>query len=133
MITTEVFANRIEVRAFGEVTLADYKVFEELANYRIRFNGPIDLLLDFRDAAGVTLDVAVEEFRFSRVHKHDFGRVAFITEDQWLTWGAFISQFFSKADVRVFDSEEEARTWLGEPEPGFAAPPEDTAQPASRG
>ncbi|MGC3963736.1 MAG: STAS/SEC14 domain-containing protein [Rhodocyclaceae bacterium] len=127
MMTTEVFPGRVEVRAFGEITLADYKVFEEQANYRIRFNGEIDLLLDFRDATGITIDALLEEFRFSRAHKTDFTRVAVITDDNLMTWGAFLSQVYSKADIRVFEDEETARAWLGDQSEG---PAEADAQPA---
>jgi hypothetical protein len=35
-----------------------------------------------------------------------------LTEDQWLTWSAWVSQLFVTADVRVFDDEDEARAWL---------------------
>ncbi|MFA9440478.1 STAS/SEC14 domain-containing protein [Uliginosibacterium sp. sgz301328] len=127
MMTTEVFPSRVEVRAFGEITLADYKVFEEQANYRIRFNGEIDLLLDFRDVTGVTIDALLEEFRFSRAHKTDFARVAVLTNDNLMTWGAFLSQVYSKADIRVFQDEESARAWLGD-QPTEA--PEAGTQPA---
>ncbi|HEX5127264.1 MAG TPA: STAS/SEC14 domain-containing protein [Rhodocyclaceae bacterium] len=116
MITTEVFSDRIEMRAFGEFSLADFKTLESLSDYRIRFNGPIDLLLDFRDMAGFTIDVVLEELRYTKAHAKDFARIAVLSEDQWVTWGSWLSQFFVQADIRVFDDEEPAREWLGEAE-----------------
>lgn len=112
MITTDHRANLITVSVFGEFTLPDYKEFEELVNYKVRFEGPIDLLFDLRQMAGFTLDVAWEEIKFSRSHAHDFRRIAVLTEDQWLTWSAWVSQLFVDAEVQVFADEDDARAWL---------------------
>ncbi|MFU2487467.1 STAS/SEC14 domain-containing protein [Thauera sp. WH-1] len=113
MINTEHTDKMVAVAIFGEFTLADYKEFEEVVNYKIQFAGAVDLLFDLREMAGFTLDVAWEEIKFSRQHAHDFRRIAVLTEDQWLTWSAWISQLFVDAEVRVFDDETEARAWLG--------------------
>ncbi|HRP23665.1 MAG TPA: STAS/SEC14 domain-containing protein [Thauera sp.] len=113
MINTEHTDKMVAVAVFGEFTLADYKEFEEVVNYKIQFAGAVDLLFDLREMAGFTLDVAWEEIKFSRQHAHDFRRIAVLTEDQWLTWSAWISQLFVDAEVRVFDDETEARAWLG--------------------
>ncbi|MDY0013734.1 MAG: STAS/SEC14 domain-containing protein [Rhodocyclaceae bacterium] len=114
MITTDHGPNLVSVTVFGEFTLADYKEFEELVEYKIRFDGPINLLMDLRQMAGFTLDLAWEEIRFSRSHAQDFGRIAVLTTDQWATWSAWISQLFVSADIQVFDDETEARQWLAE-------------------
>lgn len=112
MITTDNRAKLITVSVFGEFTLSDYKEFEELVNYKVRFEGPVDLLFDLRQMVGFTLDVAWEEIKFSRSHAHDFRRIAVLTEDQWLTWSAWVSQLFVDAEVQVFVDEEDARAWL---------------------
>lgn len=112
MISTENTEKMVAVTVFGEFTLADYKEFEDVVNYHIQFEGQVDLLFDLRQMAGFTLDVAWEEIKFSRQHAGDFRRIAVLTEDQWLTWSAWLSQLFVTADVRVFDDEDEARAWL---------------------
>ncbi|MFT3759133.1 STAS/SEC14 domain-containing protein [Thauera sp.] len=112
MISIEHRDNLVAITVFGEFALADYKEFEELVNYKIQFAGPIDLLFDLREMAGFTLDVAWEEIKFSRQHAHDFRRIAVLTDDQWLTWSAWVSQLFVDAEVQVFDDEAEARGWL---------------------
>lgn len=114
MITIDHDQNLISVGVFGEFTLADYKEFEELVNYKIKFQGAINVLFDLREMAGFTLDVAWEEIKFSRQHAHDFGRIAVLTDDQWLTWSAWLSQLFVEAEVLVFKEETEARAWLAE-------------------
>lgn len=114
MITTEHSDNLVAVTVFGEFTLADYKEFEEQVNFKVQFEGQVDLLMDLREMVGFTLDVAWEEIKFSRRHAHDFRRIAVLTEDQWVTWSAWVSQLFVDAEVQVFGDEAEAREWLGE-------------------
>lgn len=112
MITVGYDEQLLSVAVFGEFTLADYKEFEDLVNYRVKFQGPVNLLFDLRQMADFTLDVAWEEIKFSRAHAHDFGRIAVLTESEWVVWSAWLAQVFVDAEVRVFDSEEFARDWL---------------------
>ncbi|MBS1209360.1 MAG: hypothetical protein H6R19_1758 [Proteobacteria bacterium] len=112
MITTDIMPERVEMRAYGTVTLSDCKAFEEASNYRVLFNRPIDLLLDLRSMTGYSLDVAIEEWRYARAHPSDFRRIAVLTDDQFVTWGAWFSQFVVDADIRIFETERAARRWL---------------------
>ena len=113
MIVIDHKPNLVSVSVFGEFTLADYKEFEEVVNFKVKFEGPVDLFFDLSQMAGLTLDVAWEEVKFSRAHANDFKRVAVVTDSQWVTWSAWISQTFVNADVEVFDNVDEARAWLG--------------------
>lgn len=117
MITTDVFDDRIEMRAFGDYSLSDCYQLEDVSTYRIRFGGPIKLLLDFRDMSRCSLDAMIEQMRFARQHSADFRQVAVLTDDQWVTWGAWLSQFLLAGEVQVFDDEESAREWLLETTP----------------
>lgn len=114
MIVIDHQPSRVNVSVFGEFTLADYKEFEEVVNYKVRFEGPVDLFFDLSQLARLTLDVAWEELKFSRAHANDFNRVAVVTDSQWITWSAWLSQTFVNADVQVFDSAAKARQWLDE-------------------
>lgn len=112
MIVIDHQPHRVNVAVFGEFTLADYKEFEEVVNYKVRFEGPIDLLFDLGQMAGFTIDVAWEELKFSRAHSNDFERIAVVTRSEWVTWSAWLSQAFVSADVEVFETAEAARAWL---------------------
>lgn len=113
MITIEHHPHLVSATVFGDFTLKDYQEFEELVNYKTQFEGKISLLFDLRQMLHFTLDVAWEEIRFSRQHAHDFNRIAVLTDDQWITWTAWLSQLFVEADVRVFTEEAQAHEWLG--------------------
>ena len=112
MIVTDHKDKLVTVTVYGEFTLGDYKEFEELVNYKVRFEGEVNLLFDLRQMADFTLDMAWEEIKFSRAHSHDFGKIAVLTDSQWVTWSAWLSQIFVDADLQVFDDEQEARSWL---------------------
>ncbi len=113
MIVVDQAEGRVNVSVFGEFTLADYKEFEEAVNGKVRFEGPVDLLFDLSQMARLTLDVAWEDLKFSRAHANDFNRIAVVTDSQWVTWSAWLSQTFVQADVEVFDDLDEAKSWLG--------------------
>ncbi len=114
MIATDHQGSLVSVSVFGEFTLADYREFEELVNYKIKFEGPVDLFFDLREMADFTLDVAWAEVKFGRAHGDAFRRIAVLTESQWVAWSAWLSQAFVQADVQVFTEEAEAKAWLAE-------------------
>lgn len=113
MITTEVFSNRLELHAYGRLTLEECREFEQLSDYRIHFSGPVDLLLDLRELESCSLDAVIEQIRYGRTHAHDFSRIAIVSDSPWVAWIALFSQIFVDADVRVFDVQENASEWLG--------------------
>lgn len=112
MIVADHQPHRVVITVFGRFTMDDYREFEELVNYKVRFEGPVDLLFDFTNMADYTLDVAWEELRFSRQHSNDFERIAVVTDNQWLAWSAWLSQAFVNAEMRIFASPDEAVAWL---------------------
>ncbi|MDR0529700.1 MAG: STAS/SEC14 domain-containing protein [Zoogloeaceae bacterium] len=114
MIVTDLASGRVSVTVYGEFTLADYRELEHAVNYKIRFEGQVDLLFDLREMSGVTLDVAWEDIRFTRAHSRDFRRVAVVSDSQWVTWSAWLTQAFMSADIEVFETAEEAVNWLDE-------------------
>lgn len=112
MITIDHQDNLVSIAVLGEFSLADFKEFEELVEYKIKFGGRVNLLLDFSQMADFTVDMAWEDIKFSRAHAGDFNRIAVITDSQWVAWSAWINQTFVSADLRVFDNPAEAKGWL---------------------
>lgn len=115
MIVTDHQSHRVSVTVYGEFSIADYRQFEELVDFKVRFEGPIDLLFDLRQMIDYTLDVAWEELKFSRSHSNDFERIAVVTDSQWVTWSAWMSQIFVNSQMRIFDDVVEATGWLDSP------------------
>jgi hypothetical protein len=114
MITSDETDKLLSFTVLGEFTLGDFQEFEDTVLAKVSRGGTPDLLLDLREMADFTVDMAWEEIRFSRQHVGDFRRIAVLTDSQWVTWSAWLEQLFLKSDVRVFDDEGDARAWLEE-------------------
>ena len=112
MIVIQQQPERVQVNVYGEFALADFKEFEEMVDYKLKFEGVIDLLFDLREMVDFTLDVAWEDIVFVRSHAQDFRRIAVLTQSQWVAWSAWLQKIFVSADLRVFEDETEARAWL---------------------
>ena len=112
MISLDVKNNLISVSVMGQFTLDDYREFEQAVCYGIQFQDTVDLLFDLRDMLSYSLDVAWEELKFSREHKNDFGRVAILTDDQWMAWSMWLNRSFMSAEIRLFDDLEMAQAWV---------------------
>lgn len=114
MISLSVKSDLVSLTVMGAFSLEDYKEFEEAVLYGIKFQGVVNLLFDLRDMLSFSMDVAWEELKFSRQHSNDFGRIAILTDDEWVAWSTWISRLFVKADIRLFDDLEMAQAWLAD-------------------
>ncbi len=113
MITIEQTDNLVNAAILGEFTLSDFKTFEEQSLYKLQSPGPLNLLFDLRAMLGYTVDVAWEEIKFfSREHNHDFSKIAVVTDNQWISWNAWLSRIFVDAEICVFTDYEEAMNWV---------------------
>lgn len=112
MIVIQHQPRRVLVNVYGEFTLSDFKEFEKMVSYTAQFEGPVDLLFDLREMADFTLDVAWEDLVFARTHPDDFNRIAVLTQSQWVTWSAWLTRIFVRAEMRVFTEETEALSWF---------------------
>jgi len=113
MITIEDKEDLVNIAVMGEFTLADFKQFEDHALYKLKGGKDVNLVFDLRGMLSYTPDVAWEEIKFfSRDHSHDFGKIAVVTDDQWLTWQAWLSRLFVDADIRAFSDYRQAQDWI---------------------
>jgi len=113
MITIEQTQNLLSIAVLGEFSLADFRQFEEHALLMLKSPGTVNLLFDLRDMLSYTVDVVWEEIKFFRhEHQHDFSRIAVVTDDQWITWQAWLSRIFVDAEICVFADYAEAKTWV---------------------
>ena len=112
MIAIDHSGKLVTVTVLGEFVLADYKEFEEMVRSTQAPGGRVSLLIDLRQMAGFTLDVAWEDIKYTRSHRDDFDKIAVVTTSEWMIWSAWLSQMFINADVQVFDDDTEALGWL---------------------
>jgi hypothetical protein len=115
VITIEQTDNLVNAAVLGEFTLADFKAFEEQSLYKLQSPGALNLLLDLRGMLDYSVDVAWEEIKFfSREHNHDFSKIAVVTDNQWLSWNAWLSRLFVDAEICVFEDYDDAMEWVQE-------------------
>lgn len=114
MITIDHDAQCVNLAVIGEFTLEDFTEFEEYLIAHDLFDGSHSLLFDLREMLGFTVDLALEEVRFTRLHGGDFKKIAVVTDSQWVAWSTWLEKAFLQAELRVFDDIEEARAWLTE-------------------
>lgn len=112
MININFEQNLVNVAVLGEFTLADFKQFEEHVLYDIKLQGNVNLLVDLRDMLRYSVDVAWEEIKFTREHQYQFGKIAVVTDNQWITWTAWLQRFFLEADIEVFSDYDAALHWV---------------------
>jgi len=112
MITLKTENNLVSAAVLGEFTLADFREFEEQLRYVLQFEGQARLLLDLRDMISMTLDVALEELRFTREHPRAFEHIAVVSENTWTQWRALLSNLFVDAEIQAFADGEQALHWL---------------------
>jgi hypothetical protein len=105
----------LDIALFNEFTLSDFALFEEALMKRVKEKGKPDVLLDLTELKDFTLDMALEELKFVRAHKEDFGRIAIVVTDIWIKLGAHISGLLTATDSKYFDSIELAQVWLTRP------------------
>lgn len=119
MIAVNEDRDLLEVHVYGELTLADYREFEQAVGRELKSAPKIKLLLDFTTMVRYTIDVAWEDIKFSRAHSHDFRRIAIVSgSEEWAPWLSWVNAAFTDAETRLFDNVDEARTWLkGTPAP----------------
>lgn len=112
MIVIEQKENLLNVAVIGEFTLTDYKEFEQQVLKKLQTKNQVNLLFDLTDMVRFTLDLAWEEVKFTRQHTNDFNKVAVVTDDQWLTWSAWLSRLFVNANIQVFNNYDDAHRWV---------------------
>ncbi|MEQ1667579.1 MAG: STAS/SEC14 domain-containing protein [Sulfuriferula sp.] len=112
MIQTNIDNNILHATVLGEFTLADFQEFEKSMCYGVQFQGKVNLVMDLRDMLDFTIDVVWEELRFSRDHASEFNKIAIITDNQWLTWSAWLNRLFMDAEIQVFTTLELADEWI---------------------
>ena len=112
MITVQREGQLTIIGVFGTFEIEDFKRIEKEVGQQLLATAKIDLMVDLRGMLNYTLDVALEDIKFTREHARDVGRVAILSEKDSVVWTALLSRLFVQAEIQVFDSEDGAREWI---------------------
>jgi hypothetical protein len=102
----------IHVMVADTFSLQDYQELERCVLDALASRGSLNLLLDLREMHGYTLDVAIEDIRFTRSHRSQLPRIAVVTDDQWILWSAWLNSWLADAQIQVFEEPEMALEWV---------------------
>jgi hypothetical protein len=114
MIVVEQENEILKAHVYGEMTLDDFREFEEAVAGELKQFDHVNIIFDMSNMTGFSLDAALEEVRFNKAHANDYRKIAVVTVSQWLAWVGWFTTAFGNADVRQFDDVESASTWLKE-------------------
>ena len=114
MIIIEQEKDLLNVHIYSDMTLEDFREFEEAVTDELKKYDHVNLLLDLSSMSRFSVDVALEELRFNRAHARDYKKIAVVTNSQWMAWVSWLAAAFVTAEVKQFDDVESAHTWLAE-------------------
>lgn len=112
MIVIEEHEDLLKVHVYGELTLEDFKEFEESVNRELLAYEKLNLLLDLSEMNGFTLDAALEEIQFNRRHIGQYKKIAVVTSDQWIAWVSWLATVFTGAEVQKLPNVPQAESWI---------------------
>jgi len=102
----------VHVLVADQFTLRDYQEFEHGVLDLLQSKQSINILFDLREMLGYTVDVALEDIRFTRSHRDQLARIAVVTTDQWVLWSAWLNRLLADAEIKVFEEIEDAQAWM---------------------
>jgi hypothetical protein len=94
----------------------DYKTFVPQVESVLANKGKARLLVQFYQFRGWDPHAAWDDMKFGMEHYGDIERIAMVGDRKWEEYMSKLCKFFTKADVKYFDTSyiEKAWAWLGE-------------------
>ena len=105
----------VTVSASGRLTPSDYEAVVPRLEDELEAYGALRLLIRLDDFKGWTPKALVEDLKFDFAHRKDVERVAVVGEHGIDRLATVLSKPMFRGEVRFFEDETEARSWLREP------------------
>lgn len=104
----------IRLKMMGKLTHEDYALMTPLIDDALEGIGKrqVKALADLRDLEGFEARAVWDDFKLGLKHHHQFKQVAVIGEQNWLGFATRIGNVLTGADIKSFDNEAEAISWL---------------------
>lgn len=113
----EIPLNEPHIYAFqisGKLVEDDYAVFRPKLDRILNKESPLSLLIKVENFDGWSAKAAWEDLKIGLDHDKDFLRIAFVGESLWEKVMIELGNLFMKAEVRYFQDDSEAISWLKE-------------------
>ncbi len=63
---------------------------------------------------GWELRAAWDDFKLGLTYGNKFGKIALFGKKEWMKWASKVGSWFTSGEVKYFEDEKEALTWLCE-------------------
>lgn len=106
----------LSLKAQGTLTHKDYEIITPLIDSALsEVKQPtVNALVDATELQGWEVRAVWDDFKIGLKHGRQFAKVAIYGNKKWQEWAAKIGSWFISGDVKYFDNEIEAITWLNE-------------------
>ncbi len=91
----------------------DYERIVPALEEQIHRSGRLRMLVRLTDFHGWTPTGLIEDLRFDVRHRHDISKAAVVGDRKWEEVGSKLAAPIFDGEVRFFEDEDAALTWLG--------------------
>ena len=104
----------LSLRAVGTLTHEDYKTITPLIDSSLEAvkDPEVKVLIDGTEFEGWELRAAWDDFKIGLKHGNEFVKIAIYGNKKWQKTAAKIGTWFISGEVRYFEDEKEALSWL---------------------
>lgn len=106
----------LSIKAQGKLTHRDYETMTPMIDSALaEVKDPkIKALFDGTELEGWEARAAWDDFKLGLKHGSEFEKIAIYGNKKWLELTAKIGGWFISGDIRYFENEEDAVSWLNE-------------------
>ncbi len=104
----------LALKAVGKLTHGDYEVITPMIDFALGYvKAPkVKVLFDMTELEGWEARAAWDDFRLGLKHGNQFDKIAIYGNKGWQGIAAKIGSWFISGEVKYFEKEDEALTWL---------------------
>lgn len=108
----------MKIKITGTLTHSDYQMMVPMLRDAIKSvkEPQINVLIDGTDFTGFELQAAWDDLKFGLEFDELFHKIAYIGTKSWEAYGVKISNWFMDAQIKFFNSSDEAYEWLSKEE-----------------
>jgi SpoIIAA-like len=106
----------LALKATGKLAHSDYELITPMIDSALEgVRSPrIRAFLDMSELEGWEPRAAWDDFKLGMKHGHEFTKIAILGHKRWLQLSAKVGAWFVSGEVRYFEDEDAALTWLDE-------------------
>lgn len=104
------------IKAQGKLTHKDYEIITPfIESMLMQVKTPtVNVLFDGTELAGWELRAAWDDLKLGLKHGNSFNKVALYGNKKWQEFSVKVADWFISGDIKYFENENDAITWLNE-------------------